>query len=137
MTRLKWFDKDLPLNQARANAIIYAIARARKSSGRLNLDDIERAAQDLNLFGFTSAASVITKLEFLENDLRMARNAAYNSLAVIPGFEPVFEKMKDLGYATIDFERLRGAATAAPIGGEAPINFTFTVQEDGSLAQTP
>ena len=86
MTRLKWFDKDLPLNQ---------------------------------------------------NDLRMARNAAYNSLAVIPGFEPVFEKMKDLGYATIDFERLRGAATAAPIGGEAPINFTFTVQEDGSLTQTP
>ena len=137
MTRLGWFDKDLPLNLARANAIIYAIARARKSSGRLNLDDIERAAQDLNLFGFTSAASVITKLEFLENDLRMARNAAYNSLAVIPGFEPVFEKMKDLGYATIDFERLRGAATAAPIGGEAPINFTFTVQEDGSLTQTP
>jgi len=137
MTRLGWYDKQLPLNQARANAIIYAIARARKSSGRLNLDDIERAAQDLNLYGFTSAASVITKLEFLENDLRMARNAAYNSLAVIPGFEPVFEKMKDLGYATIDFERLKGSADAAPIGGEAPINFTFTVQEDGSLTQTP
>ena len=137
MTRLKWFDKDLPLNQARANAIIYAIARARKSSGRLNLDDIERAAQDLNLYGFTSAASVITKLEFLENDLRMARNAAYNSLAVIPGFEPVFEKMKDLGYGTIDFERLRASATSDPIGGKAPINFTFTVQEDGSLTQTP
>ena len=137
MTRLGWYDKQLPLNQARANAIIYAIARARKSSGRLNLDDIERAAQDLNLYGFTSAASVITKLEFLENDLRMARNAAYNSLAVIPGFEPVFEKMKDLGYATIDFERLRASADAAPMGGAAPINFTFTVQEDGSLTQTP
>jgi len=67
----------------------------------------------------------------------MARNAAYNSLAVIPGFEPVFQKMKDLGYGTIDFERLKGAATAAPIGGEAPINFTFTVQKDGSLTQTP
>ena len=45
--------------------------------------------------------------------------------------------MKDLGYGTIDFERLRASATADPIGGTAPINFTFTVQEDGSLTQTP
>jgi len=136
MTRLQWFDKELPLNQARANAIIYAIARARKSSGRLNLDDIERAAQDLNLFGFTSAASVITKLEFLENDLRMARNAAYNSLAVIPGFEKVFENMKNLGYGEIDFDRLRKSATADTVGAVPEINFNFTVQEDGTLTQT-
>ena len=135
MTRLKWFDKDLPLNQARANAIIYAIARARKSSGRLNLDDIERAAQDLNLFGFTSAASVITKLEFLENDLRMARNAAYNSLAVIPGFEKVYENMKNLGYAEINFDRLRESAVAEPVGGQPKVNFNFTVNTDGTLTQ--
>ena len=37
----------------------------------------------------------------------MARNAAYNSLAVIPGFEPVYQKMKELGYGEINFDRLR------------------------------
>ena len=44
------FQKDLPLNEAASTAIIYALARARKSSGRLNLDDIERAAETLNIY---------------------------------------------------------------------------------------
>ena len=39
-----------------AQAIIYALARARKSSGRLNLDDIERAAETLNIYNDSSQA---------------------------------------------------------------------------------
>ena len=48
------FQKDLPLNEAASTAIIYALARARKASGRLNKDDIERAAATLNLYGESS-----------------------------------------------------------------------------------
>ena len=118
--KLKWFDTDLPLNEARANAIIYAIARARKSSGRLNLDDIERAAKDLNIFGMTSSASVITKLQFLEKELLSKRNAAYTSLGVLaagnPNMTQAFEEMKRLGYGTYSEERIRGLGQANPDG---------------------
>ena len=133
MNKLRWFDEDLPENQARANAIIYAIARARKSSGRLNLDDVERAAMDLNLFGWTSSVSVIKKLEFLESDLRRARMQSYSDLAVIPAFEESFNRMKELGYDTIDLERIRKIGQT---GEEAPgpkIDFTFEVNPEGGV----
>ena len=133
MNKLRWFDEDLPENEARANAIIYAIARARKSSGRLNLDDVERAAMDLNLFGWTSSVSVIKKLEFLESDLRRARMQSYSDLAVIPAFEESFNRMKELGYDTIDLERIRKIGQT---GEEAPgpkIDFTFEVNPEGGV----
>ena len=65
----------------------------------------------------------------------MARNAAYNSLAVIPGFEPVYQKMKELGYGEINFDRLRESAVADPVGGQPEVNFNFTVNTDGTLTQ--
>ena len=45
------YDADLPKNEVRVQSLIYALARARKSSGRLNKDDIERASLTLNLYG--------------------------------------------------------------------------------------
>ena len=45
------YDPDLPRNEVRVQSLIYALARARKSSGRLNKDDIERASLTLNLYG--------------------------------------------------------------------------------------
>ena len=62
------YDKKLPENEARAQAIIYALARARKSTGRLNLDDIERAAQSINIYG-ADAKGVIEKLKVVREDL--------------------------------------------------------------------
>ena len=62
------FDKKIPENEARAQAIIYALARARKSSGRLNLDDIERAAETLNIYNDSSQA-ILTKLKVVEEEL--------------------------------------------------------------------
>ena len=58
--KLGFFDTELSANEVRANSIIYAIARARKSSGRLNLDDIERAAKDLDIYG-DSSVDVVNK----------------------------------------------------------------------------
>jgi len=133
MNKLKWFDEDLPLNQARANAIIYAIARARKSSGRLNLDDVERAAMDLNLFGWTSSVSVIKKLEFLESDLRRARMQSYSDLAVIPAFEESFNRMTELGYDTIDLDRIRKIGQTGEEAAGPKIDFTFEVNPEGGV----
>lgn len=62
------FDTKIPENEARAQAIIYALARARKSSGRLNLDDIQRAAETLNIYNDSSTA-ILTKLRVVEEDL--------------------------------------------------------------------
>ena len=62
------FDRKIPENEARAQAIIYALARARKSSGRLNLDDIERAAETLNIYNDSSQA-ILTKLKVVEQEL--------------------------------------------------------------------
>ena len=138
--KLGWYDEDLPINQARANAIIYAIARARKSSGRLNLDDIQRAAQDLNLYGFTSSVAVVNKLQFLEDDLRYARQATFNSFAVIPAFEPAYKRMIEMGYDTIDIERLRASlnpGTKQEEAGASDFNFTFKIGTDGSVTQVP
>jgi len=138
--KLGWYDRALPVNQARANAIIYAIARARKSSGRLNLDDIQRAAQDLNLYGFTSSVAVVDKLQFLEDDLRYARNATFNSFAIIPQFEPSYQRMIEMGYDTIDIERLRASLDPKKKqeeAGASGFNFTFKIGTDGSITQVP
>ena len=45
------FKPELAENRVRINAIAYALARARKSSGRLNLDDIRRAYESLKITG--------------------------------------------------------------------------------------
>ena len=137
--KLGWYDTDLPVNQARANAIIYAIARARKSSGRLNLDDIQRAAQDLNLYGFTSSVAVVAKLQFLEDDLRYARQATFNSFSIIPQFEPAYKKMIEMGYDTIDIERLRASInpkTKQIEAGASDGGFEFTII-NGKISQGP
>ena len=68
--RLK-FDTKIPENEARAQAIIYALARARKSTGRLNLDDIERAAETLNIYNDSSKA-ILTKLKVVQDELLAA-----------------------------------------------------------------
>ena len=139
--KLRWFDTDLPLNEARANAIIYAIARARKSSGRLNLDDIERAAKDLNIFGMTSSASVITKLGFLQEELMSKRNSAYTSLSILaagnPNMQSAYDEMKKLGYGSYNSDRIRGLGQANPDGTipEGPkLSFGF---ENGEAVLLP
>ena len=48
---LKDFGGDVEMfkNQVRINALAYGLARSRKSNGRLNLDDLERASKAINL----------------------------------------------------------------------------------------
>jgi len=104
--KLRLFDSDLPANQVRANSIIYAIARARKSSGRLNLDDIERAAKDLNIYG-DSSADVISKIGVLRTQLERSREDALANIQIMygQGKDNYFDRLIDLGYGSYDRDR--------------------------------
>ena len=89
----------LSANEVRANSIIYAIARARKSSGRLNLDDIERAAQDLNIYG-DSSVDVVTKIRILKQQLLGSRNDDLGQIQLI--FPNYYKTMIEQGYGAYD-----------------------------------
>jgi hypothetical protein len=110
--KLRLFDTELPANQVRANAIIYAIARARKSSGRLNLDDIERAAKDLNIYG-DSSADVIAKIGVLRTQLVRSRNDNLGMIQLMygSGKDNFYDKLLDQGYGTYDRDKTRGYVT--------------------------
>ena len=110
--KLRLFDTDLPANQVRANSIIYAIARARKSSGRLNLDDIERAAKDLNIYG-DSSADVIAKIGVLRTQLERSREDALANIQIMYGTGKgnYFDRLIEKGYGTYNRDRTFGYST--------------------------
>ena len=68
------FDPALAENRTRANAIAYAVARARKTSGRLNLDDIRTARESLQITGFRDARTAITELYTIRDELSDAND---------------------------------------------------------------
>jgi len=68
------FKPELAENRVRINAIAYAVARARKASGRLNLDDIKRAYESLKITGFVDSKTVIAGLVTVREELRLANN---------------------------------------------------------------
>jgi len=104
--KLGFFDTELSANEVRANSIIYAIARARKSSGRLNLDDIERAAKDLNIYG-DSSVDVIAKIGVLRTQLERSRDDALGMIKLMysSGVDNFYDKLIDMGYATYQRDR--------------------------------
>ena len=126
--KLGFFDTELSANEVRANSIIYAIARARKSSGRLNLDDIERAAQDLNIYG-DSSVDVVTKIRILKQQLLGSRNDDLGQIQLI--FPNYYKTMIEQGYGAYD-----GRTTSELVGSgikdaEDDFQFDFTITEEG------
>jgi hypothetical protein len=67
------FDPALAENRTRINGIAYVLARARKSSGRLNLDDIQRAYADLT-GTFEDAKTMLTKLNVIREEMSLRNN---------------------------------------------------------------
>jgi hypothetical protein len=64
------YDKDIVQNIVRINSIYYALARKRKPSGRLNVQDIEDAKKSLQLYDFNIPISrVIASLDIVEEEL--------------------------------------------------------------------
>jgi len=68
------FKPELAENRVRVNGIAYALARARKDSGRLNLDDIARAYESLKVTGLIDSKSIISALATVREELRLANN---------------------------------------------------------------
>jgi len=66
------FKPELAQNRVRINAIAYAVARSRKSSGRLNLDDIQRAYESLKITGAIDSQTVIAGLLQVRAELQGA-----------------------------------------------------------------
>ena len=66
------FDPAFAENRVLVNAIAYSVARARKKTGRLNLDDVRAARESLTLQGFTSADTVLSGLRAVRKELYTA-----------------------------------------------------------------
>ena len=69
------FDPAFAENRVLVNAIAYSVARARKKTGRLNLDDVRNARESLTLGGFTSADTVLAGLTAVRKELFTANEA--------------------------------------------------------------
>ena len=80
-----FYDPAIPKMQVRAQSLIYALARSRKASGRLNKDDIERASLTLNLYGKSDrgidASLEVVQIElqtYLRNEIGKLRQGYFN-----------------------------------------------------------
>lgn len=128
--KLGFFDTELSANEVRANSIIYAIARARKSSGRLNLDDIERAAQDLNIYG-DSSVDVVKKIEVLKKQLLGSRNDDLGQIELI--FPNYYKTMIEQGYGSYDGRKTSELVGSGIKDSSDDFQFDFTITEEGLL----
>ena len=62
LTLRDWFNPLIPANEQLEQTLIYTIAMANKPSGRLNLQDLQRAEKQVKVTGFVSVDDVITSL---------------------------------------------------------------------------
>lgn len=67
------YSEDFARMKVQENLIIYALARALKPTGRLNVDDIRRASEIVNLQGFTSPQYVRGQLKEILRFIRRAQ----------------------------------------------------------------
>jgi hypothetical protein len=84
------YDPALAANEIKLNAIYYAVARARKPTGRLNVDDVNNAKASLSLYNLdTSSDTVITSLGAIESELQgfvSAQKQIYKKAGYEEGF---------------------------------------------------
>ncbi len=74
------YDDVYAKNKVRENYLVYAIARALKSSGRLNVNDIEAAREMLTITSpFTSSAAAESKIREIQSILDTAARNIVNS----------------------------------------------------------
>ena len=87
-----FFNPEISKNKVRLNSIYYALARARKSTGRLNVDDINNAREAIDLFGLGGSDAIKASLSIvyeeieakLKNDLLQLGEGYDNLISNIP-----------------------------------------------------
>jgi hypothetical protein len=72
------YDKTYAQNKVRENIIIYALARAQKPTGRLNVDDVKRASDSVNISGLKSDEAVQAQLEEVLKFINRGIQSIYN-----------------------------------------------------------
>jgi hypothetical protein len=116
------FRPELADNRARINAIVYALARARKSTGRLNMDDIQRAYADIKISGIgIDSKTVATKLNTIKNELLRAHRRT--RLMYIHGGGEAGDILP-LNYGSATSYQGAGAFNFSVVDGEVDPNWT-------------
>jgi len=64
-----FFNPDIPQNKIRMNSIYYTLARARKDTGRLNVNDIENAKESINIFGLEGSDAIKASLNIIYEEI--------------------------------------------------------------------
>ena len=93
ITRTSWwegqgYDPTYAQNKVKEIFIIYGLARALKSTGRLNVDDIQRASEAVSIYGLQSPQAAIAKLEQVAQKLSDAQKAIIRSTPEVLGTTP-------------------------------------------------
>ena len=93
ITRVDWwegqgYDPTYAQNKVKEIFIIYGLARALKSTGRLNVDDIQRASEAVSIYGLQSPQQAIAKLEQVALKLSDAQKAIIRSTPEVLGTTP-------------------------------------------------
>ena len=82
------YDPTYAQNKVKEIFIIYGLARALKSTGRLNVDDIQRASEAVSIYGLQSPQAAIAKLEQVALKLSDAQKAIIRSTPEVLGTTP-------------------------------------------------
>lgn len=64
-----FFNPAIPKNEVKLNSIYYALARSRKDSGRLNVDDINNAKESLNIYNYRGSDAIRASLEIVYEEI--------------------------------------------------------------------
>ena len=131
ITRVGWwesqgYDPDYAQNKVKEIFIIYGLARALKSTGRLNVDDIQRASEAVSIYGLQSPQAAIAKLEQVAQKLSDAQKAIIRSkpevLGTSPEVDEVIIPMLERLQLPIDPYRQYFMQSQAPTGGAVGTN---------------
>ena len=82
------YDPTYAQNKVKEIFIIYGLARPLKSTGRLNVDDIQRASEAVSIYGLQSPQAAIAKLEQVALKLSDAQKAIIRSTPEVLGTTP-------------------------------------------------
>tara|TARA_R110000803_G_scaffold101607_1_gene169547 strand:- start:390 stop:2147 length:1758 start_codon:yes stop_codon:yes gene_type:complete len=132
------YDKTYAQNKVRENIIIYALARAQKPTGRLNVDDVKRASDSVNISGLQSDERVQAQLEevlkFINRGIQSiydqgyqqnTKGENYNIFDSNQAIDGVIKRMQEnLGISESEITK-----TEEPVEGEVP-NTTVSDEDE-------
>jgi hypothetical protein len=133
------YDPVFAKNKVRENYLVYAIARALKPSGRLNVNDVEAAREILTITSpFSSSAEVTAKINTIRDLLNQsAQNLVKSTFIDGKSVLDINATLKE------DYERRYGPLIVAgqePVvsqGGSSTDNSVGGVNDEGSIEKNP